>query len=178
MQVASLMTKHTASPATMQVAYADVMEEVRRPYRINRQLWLEHWLQKKGGPKKVAELLDSVDTHLTAMAKGRRNVGDELATKMEEAFGLDPGDMDRAPPGPIQKSAQTGKINAGDVVDFLAERLIALEEDARTEIAKRVNVLATTPDSAMGKQALLKSLIGRTDLGGAIPGEEKLKNAA
>ena len=145
----------------MQVAYPAGVEDDRRPYRINRQKWLAHWLQTKGGPKKVADELESVDTHLTAMAKGRRNVGDDLASKMESVFGLEPGDMDRSPPGIAQQAAQAGAIGAGDVVDFLAARLLSMDELTREEVAKRFTVLATTPDSTMGKQALLKSLSGR-----------------
>lgn len=100
MQYASLMPKHSASLKTMQVAYADGMEENRRPYRLRRQEWLAYWLSRAGGPKALAIDLDSTDTHLTAMSKGRRNVGDELADKMEQRFELERGTMDASsPPG-------------------------------------------------------------------------------
>lgn len=54
-----------------------------RAYREHRRQWLSLWSEEVGGPKRLADLTDTVDTHITAVLKGRRNVGDDLAEKME-----------------------------------------------------------------------------------------------
>jgi hypothetical protein len=69
-----------------------------REYREFRRYWLSEWVREAGGPKLFAALVETPDTHVTAMLKGRRNVGDELAERFERKMGRDAGDMDRAPP--------------------------------------------------------------------------------
>jgi hypothetical protein len=69
-----------------------------RAYRENRRYWLARWVEETGGPKAFSALVDTVDTHVTAMMKGRRNVGDELAERIERKMGRERGDMDREPP--------------------------------------------------------------------------------
>lgn len=82
----------------MQVAYPhEVVKE--RAYRENRRQWLSVWADEAGGPKRLAELTDTVDTHITAILKGRRNVGDDLAEKLERKLGKPEGVMDFPAPG-------------------------------------------------------------------------------
>jgi hypothetical protein len=81
----------------MQVAYASSMAN-DRAYRDNRRYWLGRWVEESGGPKAFSASVGIVDTHVTAMVKGRRNVGDELAERIERKLGRAPGDMDRDPP--------------------------------------------------------------------------------
>lgn len=75
--------------------------EKERPYRAIRRAWVAHLAATKGGPAQVASDIGSVDTHVTAMAKGRRNVGDQLAGKIEEAYNLGIGTIDHVEPPPI-----------------------------------------------------------------------------
>lgn len=58
---------------------------------------LNELLGEFGGPKRLGEKAGTTDTHLTAMSKGRRNVGDELASKLEAATGKQHGWMDIMP---------------------------------------------------------------------------------
>lgn len=81
----------------MQVAYAPLMPK-DRAYRDHRRYWLARWVAELGGPKAFAQAVETVDTHVTAMLKGRRNVGDELAERIERKLGREAGDMDREPP--------------------------------------------------------------------------------
>lgn len=81
----------------MQVAYASEMP-TERAYRRNRKYWLALWAAEAGGPKRLAELTDTVDTHVTAVLKDRRNVGDDLAEKIERKLGKPLGSMDAPPP--------------------------------------------------------------------------------
>lgn len=97
MQVASYVSEHSASAGTMQAAYAVDMTK-DRAYRENRRYWLERWVDEAGGPKRFAEEVGTVDTYVTALVKGRRNVGDELAERIERRMGKQPGDLDRDPP--------------------------------------------------------------------------------
>ncbi len=102
MQVALFSSKHTASSRLKQDAYPLGVTQEHRPYRTNRQLWFAHYHDLLG-PRALAEKLESVDTHITAIVKGRRNVGDELASKFECAFGLAVGTLDSTAPGSIGK---------------------------------------------------------------------------
>lgn len=97
MQNALVVTEHSASGAAMQLAYPPAMNK-DRAYRDNRRYWLARWVTDLGGPKAFAEAMGTVDTHVTAMIKGRRNVGDELASRIERKMGVDPGAMDSEPP--------------------------------------------------------------------------------
>lgn len=73
-----------------------------RAYRGNRRYWLARWVTEAGGPKALGLLVDTPDTHLTAILKGRRNVGDDLAEKIERKLGRQPGDMDIDPDDGIE----------------------------------------------------------------------------
>jgi len=70
-------------------------ERDERPYRAWRRERLKMLLAEAGGPQKLAALCNTVDTHLIAMSKGRRNVGDELATKLEAKMQKPVGWMDQ-----------------------------------------------------------------------------------
>jgi phage repressor protein C with HTH and peptisase S24 domain len=85
----------------MQVAYPRSVPK-ERAYRENRRQWLSLWAEEAGGPRRLAELTDTVDTHITAILKGRRNVGDDLAEKLERKLGKAEGVMDFPAPGAPQ----------------------------------------------------------------------------
>lgn len=79
----------------------DLMDEAldggrERPIRALRRKRLALLIAEYGGPKALGDKADTTDTHLIAMEKGRRNIGDKLATKLEEACGKPFGWMDGA----------------------------------------------------------------------------------
>lgn len=120
MQTALFSSEHTASQSVMQDAYPLGVTQEHRPYRTNRQLWFAHYHDLLG-PRALAERLDSVDTHITAIVKGRRNVGDELASKFESAFGLAVGTLDSTAPSSVGKQSvsepnQRTSQSAGQVI--------------------------------------------------------------
>lgn len=126
MQIAQLWPEHSASPATMQAAYSSAMPKDRE-YREFRRYWLGEWVREAGGPKLFAGLVETPDTHVTAMLKGRRNVGDELAERIERKMRRDPGDMDRAPPPEVLENLteQAGTFIAGEPrPNFRAPRIL------------------------------------------------------
>jgi hypothetical protein len=68
-----------------------------RPINAMRRRKLAQLLVEAGGPKKLAAMSGSVDTHLTTVKNGRKDVGDALATKLEQACGKPFGWMDSDP---------------------------------------------------------------------------------
>lgn len=95
----------------MQAAYPDVMQK-DRAYRENRKYWLAQWVEESGGPKAFAEQVGSVDTHITAMMKGRRNVGDDLAARIERKLDRYPGAMDADPPEGVEINAAATELGS------------------------------------------------------------------
>lgn len=89
MQTAQRRTEHIASSRTMQAAYSRYMDEQEgkgpeRPIRITRRERLKSLIKDAGGPKALAAMGAGPDTHLIACEQGRRNIGDDLATKLEK----------------------------------------------------------------------------------------------
>lgn len=82
MHFALSCTKHSASPATMQAASSGLMDH-ERPVRTYRRARLTELLADVGGPKALFRLSGVTDTHLIAIVKGRRDVGDEMASMLE-----------------------------------------------------------------------------------------------
>lgn len=175
MQIAQLIPEHNASFETMQPAYPMRVEEKdRRPYRLLRQQWMQHYQNQVGGPGALAAALDSTDTHITAMVKGRRNVGDDLADKLEETFSLLPGTIDICDPEgmvahptglvafPINQPAvpaigttQTGSTTLAQALEVVATQLNRLTDEQREVVAQRLQTLARAPDSLRAREAVL-----------------------
>lgn len=178
MQIAQLIPEHNASLETMQPAYPMRVEEKdRRPYRLLRQQWMQHYQNQVGGPGALAAALDSTDTHITAMVKGRRNVGDDLADKLEETFNLLPGTIDLCDPAglvahpsglvafPVNQPATSQPTAVHTVMPTLAQALgvVAgalnqLPDDRRELVAQHLQTLARAPDSRRARESLLSAL--------------------
>lgn len=79
----------------MQAAYSISMK-IDRPIRELRRAKLNRLLESAGGAKALSARAEKglTDTHLIACAKGRRDIGDDLATKLEVAAGKPFGWMD------------------------------------------------------------------------------------
>lgn len=95
--------QHSASSTFPQAEYSAHVDTktIQRPYRLHRRQRLAALRDAAGGPKELARLLygreDANDTHIIACLKGRRDVGDELASDLEKAAGKPPGWMDSDP---------------------------------------------------------------------------------
>lgn len=127
--------KHIASLPTMQPAYIAPMPEPRaqRPYRAHRRLRLVALIEAYKGPKELARLVyekdDANDTHLIACAKGRRDLGDDLAADLEAATGHAPGWMDSDP------ALDALPSKALDRASFIARKLAAIADAEAQEHA-------------------------------------------
>ena len=159
------MTEHNASTETMQYAYPIWVEaKDRRPYRILRQQWMQHYQNEVGGPGALALALDSTDTHITAMVKGRRNVGDELADKLEQTFNLPPGAIDAHDPSglvahfPSWGQAKPARPTLAQALEVLAASLNELPDERRELAAQHLQTLARAPDSKKALEALLSTM--------------------
>ena len=127
--------KHIASLPTMQGAYIPAMEKSRpkRPYRLHRLARLTALRDEAGGPKELARQLygrdDANDTHLIACLKGRRDVGDDLASDLESTAGKPPGWMDSNP------ALDIGERSPSDRAAEIARQLDAVEDaETRTKV--------------------------------------------
>lgn len=69
-------------------------EKDERPYRVTRRANLAQLVAEEGGVTKFALVVETPKTHISAMLKGSRNVGDELATKIEQKLEKPHGWMD------------------------------------------------------------------------------------
>lgn len=166
MQVAQLIPEHNASLETMQPAYPMRVEQKdRRPYRILRQQWMQHYQNAVGGPGALAAALDSTDTHITAMVKGRRNVGDDLADKLELTFNLSPGTIDARDPSGLSASQKVGEAPAQPSAPTLAQALEVVmdamaQSTAKAELKQLLPMLVETNASAY--RTRLGELLGQS----------------
>lgn len=75
------------------------MDEIRQ----NRLWQMRRLVKLAGGVNAAAEKLGRSPAYVTAIAgpNPQRNIGDKMAAVIEEAFGLQPGDLDQPPPEQI-----------------------------------------------------------------------------
>lgn len=141
----------------MQVAYARGMG-TNRPHRENRKRWLRRWMDEAGGPKALAAKVDTHDTYLIAIAKegGDRNVGDEMARRIERALKKPPNMMDL----PFDDS-DAPSISVERAVAVLADALLVLSKEQRAAAAIELAALAKSPDSAGTRAELLAVLLSQ-----------------
>lgn len=96
----------------MQPAYAQrVAKAAYQGPRFQRRVyWLQQLVREHGGPKIVGEALGTPASHITAMTKGNRGVGDELADRLERVYHLDNGWLDQPMPGDrVSRAAPSGE---------------------------------------------------------------------
>lgn len=141
--------EHSASRRTMQAAHNRAMSS-ERPSRTIRRANLQAILQEFGGPKELMRLSGVTDTHLTACAKGRRDIGDAMADSIERGVGLPHGWMDtrQYPPsdGPIQPLVAR---EMSERMIRVAPTLITLEQlVAGTDLDDELYIMAA-PDDAL-----------------------------
>src|SRR4051812_12734218 len=97
MRNAELSREHIAYSSVMQVAYACPMtdEERESPRRIRRRHSLEVLIAEVGDAATLARESGTPKSHISAVLKGRRGVGDDLAAKWEALYDKSPGWFDR-----------------------------------------------------------------------------------
>lgn len=115
-------------------------QERERPIRALRRKRLKALMTEYGGPKGLAAVAKTVDTHLITIEKGRRSLGDELATKLEAATGKPFGWMDGAVSDEALRLAQ------------LFDRVVT-EERREIVLARVLQSLAEFPETAEGAEA-------------------------
>lgn len=141
-----------------------------RPINVCRQERLKELLAEFGGPKRLAEKASSTDTHLIAISKGRRNLGDELATKLEEAAGKHFGWMDLMPG--LTSSIPFASLSAYEATLIHCVRSGLSEEELTNVIAVISDGVAAKRDSENPRNGthptgLYFGLERRTNDGGA-----------
>lgn len=89
--------------------------------RQTRQAALLTVIQEVGGQTELAAMIGTPKTHISAMASGKRGVGDELAARIERKTGKPAGWMD-AQHWTLDQHAAAGPVT-GVVVSPLAQQL-------------------------------------------------------
>ncbi|HEY8880384.1 MAG TPA: hypothetical protein VIN03_22635 [Roseateles sp.] len=142
----------------MQAAYSPGVDELEetptpRPYRLNRRENLLALIRRAGGPTELSVALGTPKTHISAMTREgpkARSVGDELATRAEQVYGMPPGWMDEAHGGAPAAPAEPPTVGA--VVLSLAEAFQQLDERRRETAASGVaRLLVKGPDAMEAK---------------------------
>lgn len=159
--------QHSASSTFPQAEYSAKVDNqpIQRPYRLHRRQRLAALRDAAGGPKALAQQLygreDANDTHIIACLKGRRDVGDDLASDLERAAGKPSGWMDSDPAldqgqGPSDRAA------------FIAQQLDAVSD---AESRDRAMVLCETFAALAQAGQLLNALTALQALAPVAPAD-------
>jgi len=87
-------SRRRCKPTSLRGMVEQDSDRPERPVRRLRRLRLRELLKEFGGPKALARQTGSSETTLIAIEKGRKDIGDELATKLEDKCGKPFGWMD------------------------------------------------------------------------------------
>lgn len=96
-------------------------EPTERPFRVSRRLRLSELAEEAGGVTKLALLAGTPKSHISAMTSGARNVGDDLATKLEKVMDKPLGWMDE--PKEAAVITQVEPVLLGDLPDHISRLL-------------------------------------------------------
>lgn len=171
MQSAQFVAKHIAQLRPMQGAYSHRVQ--KRPNRVARHQRFMQLMKEVGGPAKLAELLQSSDTHLIAISKGRRNLGDALAAKIERVTGKPGGWLDEVinleiTPGRSRGAAASVTLTVGptaaETVAHLANYIRAMPPGNRVALGRQLELFAQADDSAQVKAEIIALLTGAVDV--------------
>lgn len=149
----------------MQGAYDGQMSEdqageERRAIRETRRLRLLQLLEEAGGPKALAARTGATDTHLTACAKGRRAIGDELASALERG-------MDKPRDWLDQAIGATPLLDRSAVIAALGDLLSSTDRAVLDELSSSFSAFVKSGGAERHHAAIL-DLLGRR-LGGVRP---------
>lgn len=158
MQFAQHAVKHTAQLPVMQGAYdarmkiddpgvADV-----RPYRLARKANLTLLIKEAGGASQLARECDIPKSHISAITHGARNVGDDLASKLESVMGKPLGWMDQSRDGVATAPVKPATI--GQAAMALGAAVAGLTESRRKTISSLVAAQICDQPDAQEAQAI------------------------
>lgn len=172
MQSAQRYRKHTAQLPVMQVAYSLAMkkyasendgeapERLERPIERIRRARLDE-LIAEFGQAELARQSKTPKSHLSAMSNKARNLGGELATKLEgvadKPFGWMDIDPDQAPPEMFHGSAEP--LSLADVVSALGRHLEGVDDLARETVTPLLLRIATNPGDADKIAARMQAIV-------------------
>lgn len=103
MHSAELGSEHNAQPPVMQVAYARTMA-ISSLRHLRRKANLDRLVTEAGGATALALLIDTPKSHISALQKGARGIGDRLAAKLERKFDKPEGWMDQQHEGEVLRN--------------------------------------------------------------------------
>lgn len=154
MQFAQHAVKHTAQLSVMQAAY-DAQMQIEdpgvadvRPYRLARKANLTLLIKEAGGPSQLARECDIPKSHISAITHGARNVGDDLASKLESVMGKPPGWMDQSHEGAALIAEPQQPATIGQAAMALGAAVAGLSESRRKTISALVAAqIYDKPDS-------------------------------
>lgn len=121
MQSAPLRREHSAYRPVMQAAYSVGMA-YDSPRHVRRRENLRRLLEENGGAAQVAREVGTPKSHFSAILASRRGLGDDLAKKLEDAYGKTPGWFDKEARSDWPFSPE------------LHEKVLLLSEDARRRL--------------------------------------------
>lgn len=151
--------------------------EIDRPIRVIRRNKLNQLLADAGGAKALSSKAEKglTDTHLIACAKGRRDIGDDLATRIEIAAGKHFGWMDTPDEHSQQKADHSGNA-LGLAIKVLAEALIPADDGVRGVVQALLSQLVKDPENYQHQITTLEALLHTKALSMPISTGEALKN--
>lgn len=130
----------------MQGAYSAGMEDSaqkppkERPYRVARRLNFLIALEMAGGPTQLGLLTDSKKNHYSAIKAGTRELGDELAAKIEAALHLPDFWMDELHPELYKQDVPTLPRTLGELAQSMSHpgrQTLLLTWGETMELAKK-----------------------------------------
>lgn len=128
-------------------------QEVERPYRYNRRQHLKYLIKRNKTAKALAGKLGMEPGNLSNIVKGRRDLGDELATRCERLAGMHLGWMDE-PLTPAELQA-IGEAEA-EVIHFP----MPANEPAAVESLFQTVAVMCTPLDKTGREMVAAALGG------------------
>lgn len=108
-----------------------------RPYRLARRKNLSLLIAEAGGASQLARLCDTPKSHISAMSHGARNVGDDLASKLESVMEKPAGWLD-VPHDGEPTIAASRPVTIGQVAMALGASVAGLSESRRRTISALV----------------------------------------
>lgn len=116
MHSAELGSEHNAQPPVMQVAYARPMA-ISSLRHLRRKANLDRLVQEFGGATALALLIDTPKSHISALQKGSRGIGDKLAAKLERKCEKPDGWMDQQHEGEVLHKPSGLSVIVDDEMD-------------------------------------------------------------
>jgi len=120
-------------------------------------------LDEYGGPTRLAEVVGSPRSHISAIAAGDKGIGDALAAKIERKTGRPPGWLDEAPEdqsaGLAAMEPAVTYMTMRSAVEAIGRGLAACDEMTRESVEPLLRRLATSPDQAEQIGAMIVALV-------------------